>query len=433
MKRIVSAYIEAEHLLRPHDTVLIALSGGADSVALLRVLLALGYPVEAAHCNFHLRGDESDRDEQFVRRLCQEHRVPLHVTHFDTAAYAAAHSLSIEMAAREQRYAWFQALRQERGAAAVAVAHHRDDSVETMLLNLVRGTGLHGLTGIAPRNGHIIRPLLSVSRADILHYLQQLGQSYVTDSTNLQDAYRRNKIRLRVLPLLEELNPSIAQTLADTASRLRQAEALYQSGIDAGVERVLREDGTGKVLSIPALLAEPSPRALLHEILHPLGFHSAQEEDIYGSISRESGRRFTAHQWEVLRDRDAFLIRRLDDATAALQALPPRLQIQEHAVTPDYVLPRDKHVACLDADLLVQPLTVRRPRPADRFVPFGMKGKKLLSDYFTDRKYSAYRKQQQWVVCSGEDIVWLVDERPDGRYCVTGQTKRVVEIRVKGD
>jgi tRNA(Ile)-lysidine synthase len=431
MKQLVRSYIEAEHLLAPRDTVIVALSGGADSVALLRVLLSLGYCVEAAHCNFHLRGRESNRDEEFVRTLCQQLSVPLHLTHFDTTAYAAAHAISIEMAAREQRYAWFEELRQARGAAAVAVAHHRDDSVETLLLNLTRGTGLRGLTGIAPRHGHIIRPLLMLSREDILRYLSRLHQPYVTDSTNLQDAYRRNKIRLRVLPLLQELNPSIAATLADTAARLRQVEAVYDAAIQAAIQRVAgpdRAEGSPFLISIPALQQEPSPQALLHELLHPLGFNAAHEADIYRSLQGQSGRRFQAGGWEVLRDREAFLVRPLP--AEGDSEVPPRLLVEEHLLTPEYQIPRSKAVACLDADLLQAPLTLRHPQPGDRFVPFGMRGSKLLSDYFTDRKYSAYRKQQQWLVCCGPDIVWLAGERPDGRYCVTAQTRRILEIRL---
>ena len=185
--RRVSQYIEEKHLLQPGDKVLVALSGGADSVALLRVLLRLGYVCEAAHCNFHLRGEESLRDEQFVRELAARLDVPLHVIHFDTNEYAASHGVSVEMAARELRYGWFGQLRRECGARVVAVAHHRDDSVETFLLNLVRGTGINGLQGIRPVNGEVVRPLLCVSRAEILEYLASLGQAYVTDSTNLQD------------------------------------------------------------------------------------------------------------------------------------------------------------------------------------------------------------------------------------------------------
>ena len=223
----VNRFIEEKSLFFQKDKILVALSGGADSVALLRVLLALGYTCEAAHCNFHLRGKESDRDENFVRGLCNELNILLHVVHFDTQTYATKHRISIEMAAREMRYEWFEKLRQECDASVIAVAHHRDDSVETFLLNLIRGTGINGLKGIAPLNGHIVRPLLNVSRQDILQYLEHLHQDYVTDSTNLQDEYMRNKIRLNILPLLGELNPSVSESIAETANRLAETSLVY--------------------------------------------------------------------------------------------------------------------------------------------------------------------------------------------------------------
>ena len=238
----IQKYIEEKQLFTLHDKVLVALSGGADSVALLRVLLVLGYHCEAAHCNFHLRGEESDRDERFVNELCKGLGVTLHVTHFDTVAYASRHHVSIEMAAREMRYDWFEQLRKERGMAVIAVAHHRDDSVETFLLNLIRGAGINGLKGISPHNGCIVRPLLEVSRQDILDYLRCLRQGYVTDSTNLQDEYMRNKIRLNILPMLRELNPSVSESIAETSRRLTDVSLIYNKEIDLELaQRIVRK------------------------------------------------------------------------------------------------------------------------------------------------------------------------------------------------
>ena len=230
-KRDVEKFIDQKSLFERRDKVLVALSGGADSVALLRVLHALGYQCECAHCNFHLRGEESNRDEAFVQQLCQKFDIPLHVTHFDTTDYAHTKRISIEMAARELRYQWFETLRQSIGASVIAVAHHRDDSVETFLLNLIRGTGINGLKGIAPKNGYVVRPLLQESRENILDYLQHLNQEYVTDSTNLQDEYMRNKIRLNLLPLMKELNPSVSESIAATTERLADAALIYNKEI----------------------------------------------------------------------------------------------------------------------------------------------------------------------------------------------------------
>lgn len=212
MIHTIRLYIEKYRLLSEDRPVLVGLSGGADSVALLGVLVRLGYPCIALHCNFHLRGEESDRDEAFACEFAESLEVPFHKIDFDTISYAGERHLSIEMAARELRYAWFEEMRERLGGQATAVAHHRDDNVETVLMNLIRGTGIRGMSGIRPRNGFIVRPLLCVSREDILAWLADQGYAYMVDSTNLSDAYTRNFIRLNVLPLLEEINPSARNT-----------------------------------------------------------------------------------------------------------------------------------------------------------------------------------------------------------------------------
>ena len=421
----IAQYIEKEKLFGLKDKVLIALSGGADSVALLRVMVYLGYSCEAAHCNFRLRGEESDRDESFVRNLCNNLNIPLHVIHFDTNEYAAQHQVSIEMAARELRYDWFEKLRKELKADVVAVAHHRDDSVETLLLNLIRGTGINGLTGIHPKNNHIVRPLLTVSREDILAYLKEMKQEYVTDSTNLQDEYTRNKIRLNLLPMMETINPSIKSSLFSTASHLLDASVIYNKVIEEGKKRVITNEG----ISIEKLLTEPSPRALLFEILYPLGFNSAQADDIFLSLDRQSGRKFFSPAWMVVRDRAYLLIKRLTSQAVEAEEKPV-IEEERFPYTPDFVIPRDKKTACFDADKLSYPLTIRKWQAGDRFVPFGMKGKKNVSDYLTDVKYSILQKESMYVLCSGEQIVWLVGERTDNRFRIDKDTKNVLLLRL---
>lgn len=430
LKQDVQKFIEEKKLFNLQDKILVALSGGADSVALLRVLQSLGYICECAHCNFHLRGLESDRDETFVRQLCEKQRILLHVTHFDTSAYAKDHHLSIEMAARELRYEWFEHIRKEIGASVIAVAHHRDDSVETFLLNLMRGAGINGLRGIPVKNGKIVRPLLSVSREDILDYLQAIHQEYVTDSTNLEDEYMRNKIRLNILPAMKEVNPSIMETIQETTFRFSEISNIYQQDrTEAIAHKVTSTSPELFRISLVDVLDDVAPLSLLHEILFPKGFNGSQIQDIYRTLSSsQSGKRFFSAEWEVLRDREYIWIKKKTPTQSI-----PEIMMEEIERTPSFVIPRDKHIACLDADKINRPLTIRKWERGDKFVPLGMNGKKNVSDYLTDKKYSLFQKENQYVVCCGEDIVWLVNERTDHRFRITDNTQRIMLIQIKKD
>ena len=421
-KEKVAQYINRKQLLQPTDKVLVALSGGADSVALLRLLQASGYDCEAAHCNFHLRGAESDRDEAFVRQLCVKQQVPLHTVHFDTARTAEERHISNEMAARELRYGWFEEIRQKINADAIAVAHHQDDSVETLLLNLIRGTGINGLRGIRPKNGHIVRPLLCLERKEIISYLNRIGQDYVTDSTNLQDEYTRNKIRLNLLPMMQEINPSVKESILKTAEHLDDAASIYNIGIEEAKLRVKTSEG----ISINALKQEAASETVLFEILHPLGFNAAQVRDICRTLDGQPGKVFATPGWRVIKDRGSLLIEPVQEA------VKPLLEIKEHPYTPDFMIPRDKATACFDADKLQHPLSLRLCRQGDSFVPFGMKGRKKVSDYLTDRKFSILHKERQWVLCCGDDIIWLVGERADNRFRIDEKTRKVLVVSTIG-
>ena len=419
MKKKVSAYIRQQGLFTSEDKLLVALSGGADSVALLRLLIETGYPCEAAHCNFHLRGEESDRDEQFVRRLCQELKVPLHVTHFQTQQEARQRKISIEMAARELRYEWFEKMRQECGAAYIAVAHHQDDSLETFLLNLLRGTGINGLRGIRPKNGYVVRPLLCLSRQEIMTYVDSIQQEYVTDSTNLQDEYTRNKIRLHLIPLMEEITPAARTCLQKTARHLDEAAAIYNKGVEEALKRIKCKEG----ICIDTLLKEEAPCTLLFEALSPFGFNESQVKDIYHSLQGTSGKSFKSDKWHVVKDRNRLLI---EEITSPCE---PQLLIERYENNDSFVIPRNKETACLDADKLKGALSLRLWREGDSFVPFGMKGRKLISDYLTNRKFSLLQKEKQWVLCSGDEICWLVGERSDNRFRVDESTRNILLIR----
>ena len=434
---------------------IVALSGGADSVSLLFVLKhlehELGIGVEAAHCNFHLRGAESVRDEEFCKQLCDRLSVPLHLIHFDTQAYADLHRVSIEMAARDLRYGYFENLRRDIEAQDICVAHHRDDSVETVLLNLVRGTGLRGLRGIQPRNGNIIRPLLSLSREDIVQYLDALGESYVTDSTNLHNDVKRNKIRLDVMPLLRELNPSVSQSIFESSLRVGEALKVFDEAMKRSIADVTATSPPHHltispphhlVISVERLKQQPSPEYTLHEILSSYGFTSAQIEQIYDSLDTcSAGKIIASDSHELAFDRGSLLVQpRTNVADSARSMRIPetgtyvfsdslKIKVAAEDCGDDYVPSRAADCVCLDASDIKFPLTLRHIEQGDRFVPFGMNGMKLVSDYLTDRKKNVFEKRAQLVVTDAQQrIVWLVGERTDNRFRISKETSKALRL-----
>lgn len=423
IEKKIAQYIDNERLFPINARIIVALSGGADSVALLRILHTLGYDCEAAHCNFHLRGTESDRDEMFVRKLCKTMKTPLHTIDFATEQYAIEKKISIEMAARELRYQWFAEIKEKTKADVIAVAHHQDDSVETVLLNLIRGTGINGLLGIRPKNGDIVRPLLCISRKEITDYLQNAGQEYMTDSTNLQDEYTRNKIRLNLLPLMQEINPLVKEHIIDTSNYLNDVNRIYNKGIEEGKQRVIEK---GNIRIVP-LLKEPSPEALLFEILYPLGFNAAQTKNILTMLEGQTGKQFISKDgWRVVKNRELLLIDKKEK-----QENPPFCLIKEEKeYTKDFIIPREKHIACFDTDKLIGEINLRKWQTGDIFIPFGMKGKKKVSDYLTDRKFSIIQKENQWVLCCGDKIIWIVGERTDNRFRIDEKTKKVTVFKM---
>lgn len=436
MLSTVQAYIAQHQLLRPGAPVIVGLSGGADSVALLHILTRLGYPCVAAHCNFHLRNDESDADADFAQQTAEALGLPFRRIDFDTADYARQHGVSTEMAARTLRYEWFETLRRELGAEAIAVAHHRDDNVETVLLNLIRGTGLSGLCGMRPRNGHIVRPLLSVDRHQIVRWLADRHLPFCTDSSNASDVYRRNFVRLRLLPLMEQLNPSVRDAILRMAGHLTDVEAIYRNAIDSHRAHLIDADDR---ISIDALLRTPAPQAVLFELLTPYGFTPSQCADIARALSGESGRSFVAPggRWSLLKDRLHLILYPADEVSADTFTLtlgseltaPIRLSLEERIVDEAFTISRSLHVATFDADRIALPLTLRRWRAGDSFVPFGMTGRKKLSDYFSDHKFSLLRKAAAWILCDASGrILWIVGHRTDNRFRITSKTRRALIV-----
>ncbi len=446
----VRSFIESQELFKPTDKLLVALSGGADSVAMLLCLNRLGYPLMAAHCNFHLRGEESERDMDFCIKLCHRLNIQLHINEFETEDYAHAKHISIEMAARELRYTWFREMAKVFELDQIAVAHHKDDNVETFLLNLIRGSGIAGLTGIKPVSYAysipVVRPFLDVSRHEILEYLKAIGQDYVTDSSNLTDDYIRNKIRLNLLPLMAEINPSVSDTINATTHRLKGVERVYRQGIRIGTGKVFSRTSPN-VIRIPILQNEPDPRSILYEILSKYGFSSAQSEEIFRSLDGESGKTFSNSRWEVLKNRTHLIVRQREDNNKEwsehVDDLPYTryfddthmlLSINAFSKMCNYVIPKEKNYACLDADKVRLPLVIRPWRHGDVLYPFGMNGKKLVSDLLTDLKFSRYDKEKQLVICDAADrLVWVVGVRSDNRFRITETTKNIIEIKsVKG-
>ncbi|MGL4229472.1 MAG: tRNA lysidine(34) synthetase TilS, partial [Tannerellaceae bacterium] len=343
-------------------------------------------------------------------------------------------SLSIEMAARELRYQWFEQLRNKYTAQAIVVAHHKDDNAETVLLNLIRGTGIRGLSGIKPVNGTVVRPFLCVSRSEILDYLDHSNLDYVTDSTNLEDEYTRNFIRLNVIPLLSKINPSVLDSINKTSLYLNQAEKVYTNAIQEQKQQLFIDNK----VNIASLLELPSPKAFLFELLSDYGFNENQVTDIYQSLNAISGKFFLSKTHRVIKDRETLIITPLPDEenkqyyineVPSQTTTPIRLSLEVISNTSGFDFERDKSVAYFDFDKITFPLQLRRWNQGDRFYPFGMKGAKKISDYFNDRKFSLKQKEATWLLCSAGDIVWIIGERSDNRVRVTDSTKKILKVK----
>lgn len=432
------AKLDCKHLLRKEGKYLVALSGGADSVFLTHVLHRLGYAIDAAHCNFHLRGEESDRDEAFCKNLCERLGIALHIVHFDTKTYADLHKVSIEMAARDLRYNYFEQLRKDIGADGICVAHHMEDSVETILMNIIRGTGLNGLTGISPRNGYILRPMLNVTRKEIELYLDACGEEYVTDSTNLEAVALRNKIRLEVVPLLKTINPSVCEDIAKMSARLAEASKVMDDAMQDAANRVCNDN----IIDTGKLLNEVSPEMVLFHILSPYGFQPAQIENISSSLTcLKTGSTWKSDSHELLFNRGSLIIENIDNSEAKEYKIPEtgtynlgdglRISVKMVDVDDNFVIPKTSNTVAVDAEKVRFPLTIRHAANGDRFIPFGMKGSKLISDYLTDKKKTLFEKRQQRVITDAEGrVVWLIGERTDNRFRITGQSKKAVILSI---
>ncbi|HOF98326.1 MAG: tRNA lysidine(34) synthetase TilS [Paludibacteraceae bacterium] len=436
----VELYIEKNKLLFPEKgKILVGVSGGRDSVALLDILIKLGYRCTVAHCNFHLRGEESDRDEKFVQQLSFNLNIPYYSVDFDTVNYAKQKNISIEMAARELRYSWFTSLAEKINAQAIAIAHHADDNVETLLMHLVRGTGLKGLTGISPKNGLIVRPLLCCTRNEINEYIKNNNLSFIEDSTNQSVDFQRNKIRLQVIPLLEEINPSVKKVLSESIERFSEINTFYENAIEKIKKQLLTVDNDQLKINIDLLCKQASPKTILFEILHPYGFNESIVQDIEKHLHDESGKIFYSPTHYLIKDRKYLIISnkiKKNETTFFITendseiSFPIQLSITRKKKEQNFVISKDNRIIQIDASLIQYPLTLRRWTNGDTFFPFGMNRQKKLSDFFIDQKLNLKQKAETWLLLSQNQIVWVVGLRLDNRFKITESTQEVLEIKM---
>ena len=432
-------YIQENHLFNQTDAILVGVSGGIDSVVLLDLLDKAGYSVAIGHCNFRLRGSESDGDEQLVADLARKYDVPLYKTAFDTADYATENKISIEMAARELRYQWFETIRTTHHFDYIAVAHHRDDQLETFFLNLARGTGLSGLTGMRPINGKIVRPLLFASREEIEHYRRKNFLDFREDASNQSLDYQRNKIRHTLLPVMEKLNPSFRDGLIRTMSYLEDVSKICDRAVAQAWERVALRKGNDYLISIAELkLLDPMP-TYLFEFLKPYGFNSVVVGDMVTSMDGISGKQFISQSHRIVHNRESLILAPLlpentkhfylEEGREELTN-PVHLKIGVVRKKDSFKIPDSRFVACIDRDRVQFPLMIRKWQQGDYFKPLGMGGFKKVSDFFIDSKLSIPEKENTWIMANGEQVIWIIGHRLDDRYKITSATQMILRLEL---
>lgn len=430
-------FVKQQDLFDADEKIILAVSGGIDSMVMMSLFARMDAKCIVAHCNFSLRGDESDGDEQFVREQASALGLPIVVKQFDTKGYATTQKISIQMAARELRYNWFSQLCDEHKCRYVAVAHNKDDVLETFFINLGRGTGIKGLTGIQPITDNVIRPLLFASRADIIAYSNDAGIPFREDSSNASDKYQRNFIRHKILPMFEEVFPKFRDTLSSNIQKLNDTGKLYQHGLQTFVPQVYKREGEYGIINIPKLLVTPAPQTILYEILTEFNFTPPTIDEVFDGCAAESGTHFYSSTHKIVKDRESFIIGRYDNTGSVkyyidehTSEIKEPLSLAFGVIEKDenFEIIKDANVTLLDYDKLTFPLILRKWHAGDYFVPLGMTGMKKLSDFFIDHKLSLFDKEKTWIIASGEEIVWIVGRRIDNRFKVTEKTRRVLQI-----
>ncbi len=436
-------FIEREKLFVHSDRLLLAVSGGLDSVVLCHLLDKMGYDFEIAHCNFCLRGPESERDETFVRELARQYNRPIHVRRFDTSDYAARQRVSIQVAARELRYNWFLALIGTGAAGSlkyIVTAHHMDDNIETLLMNFFRGTGMAGLHGILPRQENLMRPLLFARKEQLEQYAQAFSLSWVEDSSNDTDKYARNFFRRQVIPLVERTIPGAMENVAANIGRFREAEILYRQAIGSHKEKLLEKKGEEWHIPLLKLKKSNPLETILYEIIREFGFSPGQVQGVISLMDSETGRYLLSGTHRILKNRQWLIISPLQHAGS------PHILIEKGQTTVDYgngslvikEIPSQSHrlltdaaVAQIDADAICYPLCLRKWKPGDYFYPLGMPKKKKVGRFLIDARVSATEKERTWVLEMDRKIIWVVGHRIDDRFKITPRTTLVLKIETR--
>ncbi|MGB5377373.1 tRNA lysidine(34) synthetase TilS [Muriicola sp.] len=412
---------------------MVACSGGIDSVVLTQLCCQLGMEISLAHCNFMLRGGESDEDERFVKQLADQLNVPFLSTHFNTSGYAAEHKLSIQMAARELRYQWFTELMEKEGKSWMLTAHHLDDSLETFFINLSRGTGIEGLSGIPAHTNGFIRPLLPFSRVEIMDYANKEGIPWREDSTNEETKYLRNKIRHELVPLLKELHPTFLENFKKTEEYLSGSAKMVSDYARALKEQLFVPYQNGFKIDIGSLLELSPLQVYLYELFKEYGFHSWK--DMESLLTTMSGKELHSKTHRLIKDRKHLILQEVtkdnelsaaENAQEELGDLPLALKIEKV----EQIEEKNNTILYVDKETLNHRLTVRKWKKGDYFYPLGMNGKKKVAKFFKDEKMDAIAKQHQWLLCCGEQIVWIIGRRADDRFKITASTKNILKVTV---
>ncbi len=433
-------FISENNLIKPGDKILLTVSGGIDSMVMTYLFHKHDYRIGIAHCNFSLRAGESDKDEELVRQFASDYNIPFYTIRFDTKAFAKKNRLSVQMAARDLRYKWFEEIRKKNGYDLIAVAHNLNDKIETLLINLTRGTGLTGMAGMKPVSNRIIRPLLFATRQDISTFRNQHKIIFREDKSNADTKYTRNKIRHLVIPVLKEINPSIETTLNETAERFSGFNEIVYEYISRLRERISEEKEQFITFNISQLKTFLHNKAVLYELFRPYGITNALLIDLIKVIEGKTGGQIITDTHRIIKNRKEIVVSDEEIASETFYTIknvsgfclfPGISSARRVRITESFEIPSDPHIACVDSEKVSFPVIIRKWKAGDSFYPLGMKQKKKLSDYFIDNKYSKFDKENIFILESNGKIAWIIGDRIDDRFKITDSTKQGLLLKSK--